>query len=245
MELEPRAQIFKPCTAAFWSAIMRDEILTEDQQSMKLLAYYDARRVPDTKLVAIFRTTAADLTEVRQDEEYKQFLADELGALEAQAAETDDSWDALERQAVSDLRATMDSLADPRMLLGIAVQANKATRKNAVQRGLAQPGVKNGQPVDVGALTGPSKVIRIRTNIMQKLTQANGASMMVERQVEVTQQANGTVDEALSPSDVKELLQSALNINTGQMRILNRFGSITQTVEGLDFTNLEDGAHGV
>lgn len=197
-----------------------NDVLSPEQQAMKLLAYYDARHANDLTLCKIFRTTAAELANARQDEFYAEMLAEETAMLVAQNEQIGDRWAYLENRALGDLSDAMDSVADPRMLLGIAVQANKA---RATAR-LAQRQATTGGQIDVDNLTNGGQIIRIRTKMAERLNADGGVERMIDREVEVRKDTSASLDEALDPTAVKQLLKSALGVDTNSLKMTQRFG---------------------
>lgn len=218
------------------NAITREDDLTPEQSAAQLLAYYDARGVKDDQLCKIFRCTAADLLEARTGEDYEAYLGAEVQSLEANSTAADDSWDALEVQALANMREQMHTISDPRMLLGIAVKANQAGRRRFNH---AAPGTKaaGGAVIDVNAGVGQEKVVRLRTRFLARLQQEDGTQVLIERQQEVTATAQGDLEENLTPKDVQRMLSSSLGVTTAELRSINRFG-VPDSLD-LDFTDYE------
>jgi hypothetical protein len=199
---------------------MHDAPLTPEQQVSKMLAYYDARQTADAKLCQIFRAEVSDLISARQDPFYQEMLAEETAMLVAQSAEIEDRWAHLENRALGDLSDAMDSVADPRMLLGIAVQANKARNTTRqTQRQQVAPG-----SIDVDQLTSGGQIIRIRTRMAERLSADGGVDRMIDREVEIRRDNSASLDEALDPTSVKSLLKSALGVDTTSLKVVQRFG---------------------
>ena len=200
-----------------------NDALSPEQQVAKLLAYYDARQTGDATLCKIFRAQVSDLMEARKDPFYEEMLAEETAMLTAQTAQIDDRWAHLENRALGDLSDAMDSVADPRMLLGIAVQANKARNTTRqMQRQTNQLG-HNGD-INVDKLTEGGQIIRIRTKMAERLTADGGIERMVDREVEVRRDNSASLDEALDPTSVKALLKTALGVDTTSLKVAQRFG---------------------
>ena len=197
-----------------------NDVLSPEQQAMKLLAYYDARHANDLTLCKIFRTTAAELANARKDEFYTEMLAEETAMLVAQNEQIGDRWAYLENRALGDLSDAMDTVADPRMLLGIAVQANKARATARLAQRQASP---NGQ-IDVDNLTNGGQIIRIRTRMAERLNADGGVDRMIDREVEVRKDTSASLDEALDPTAVKQLLKTALGVDTNSLKMTQRFG---------------------
>ena len=206
----------------------------EEEQAYRLLAYYDAREVSDMQLCRIFSATAADIVNARQHPKYAEFLAEETAKIEEISARITDRWANLEDRALGDLSDAMDSIADPRMLLGIAVQANKA-RATARTAARAQ---QKGSMIDLDSGNAPGPVIRIRTGIADKISKDGGITRMIEREMVIRQSSGMSINEAMDPTGVKTLLKTALGIDTGTMHTVKQFGpDISIDFSGLDTSN--------
>jgi len=210
--------------------------LTDDQRQVYLtLAYYDARGVPDAKLVQIFRCSVEHLSEARQTEVYHEFLSAEIAQITNREAELDDCWDSLERQAVGALVDAVDTISDPRTLLGIAVKANVATRRAG---NLAKAQQRHGPAViDVNAQTGGTRVVRMRTRFLEALQDANGSRRLVERETEIVANDTGSLNEVISPQQMKGIMQRSLGVDTSDMVVRHRHGPDVDIT--LDFGDLE------
>ena len=191
-----------------------DMILTDEQKAMQQLAYYDARGVDENQLRRIFRCTSADLEEVRKDQFYLDVLSAETVANADRAADIDDRWDTLEQQALVNLTEMMPSMMDPRTLLSAAVRANQAGRRRAGQKA---PG-SGSATINVDALTSDTKVVRIRSRFLQRLTSEGGMEQIVEREATIQADGGGDMTEAMTPREVKALLENSLGVDTDNLR---------------------------
>ena len=215
-------------------AAPQEYVSPEDEQAYRLLAYYDARQVSDLQLCRIFSATAANLANARQHPKYAEFLAEETAKIEEISARITDRWAHLEDRALGDLSDAMDGIADPRMLLGIAVQANKA-RATAKTAARAQ---QQGSIIDLDSSNSPGHIIRIRTGIADKISKDGGITRMIARELEIRQTSGMSINEGMDPTGVKTLLKTALGIDTGTMHTAKQFGpDITIDLSGLDVTN--------
>lgn len=223
------------------SMMMDDGLpLTPEQQAAQLLAYYDARGVSGPKLRKIFRCSDEALANARLSEDYQEFAAAEEARLADEAKEVDDLWDSLERKALGDLKDAMDHIADPKMLLGAAVQANKAQRR-ANSFGAQKSAQQGSAVINADQLAGPTKVVRLRTKFAEMLSSPDGTKRLVEREAEITAEQGGKVDEAIDPAEVKKLLNGALGIDTQNMRVARTMGP-DEAFEGtfVDFDSISD-----
>lgn len=204
----------------------------EPNQIYQLLAYYDARQVPDGKLVQIFRCTAEQLAEARTNEEYQEFLQSETAQIVNQNAELDDAWDSVEKKAVSSLNEIVDGLADPRTLLGIAVRANTAQRRAGV---MAKAQQRFGAPViDATAGSGGTRVVRMRTRFLERLQKPDGTDHLVERETEIVASDQGDLNEVISPGRMKSLMRNTLGVDPTDMAIVQRHGADAEITLNFD-----------
>ena len=196
--------------------------MTPEQQAAQLLAYYDARGVDGRKLRQIFQCSDEALANARLGEDYQGFIAAEQARIEDESKETDDLWDRLERRSLGDLHDAMDHIADPKTLLGIAVQANKASRRAG---NLAAQQRKNyDATINTDQLAGPTKVVRLRTRFAEMLESESGQRRLVERTEEITEFTAGSINENMDPALVKGLLKNSLGIDTSQLKVARTMG---------------------
>lgn len=218
-----------------------DEVLDEETQAMMLMAYYDARKVSASKLRQIFRCTDEDLNNVRLDERYQAFIQAEELRLEEQARDIDEKWNNIEQLALGGLSEAVESIADPRTLLGIAIQANKAQRRAGPLSGPTR-GAHHQNTIDPEALAGPSRVVRLRTRFIEQLQRKDGTSQLIEREIEVTDTRD--IDDAMNPAQVKSLLKTALGVDTTDMKMVYRSGPdslvLKEAHSMIDFNNVSD-----
>lgn len=197
---------------------------------VKLLAYYDVRGVGDAKLRAMFRCAAEDLENARASEEYKDAYAAEISAFETMRAEIDDSWDALEKSALGNLVEAAAASSDPRFLLGAAVSANKANRRNLASAPASAKPVIDVTPPQGQATT----VIRMRTRFLEELQDAKSARRIAEREMEISVTNQSNLKEDMSPQEVKSLLQRALGVDVSNEDQIMRAGN----TEEMDFSQM-------
>jgi len=147
---------------------------------------------------------------------------------------------ALERKALGDLKDAMDHIADPKMLLGAAVQANKAQRR-ANSFGAQKSAQQSSAVINADQLAGPTKVVRLRTKFAEMLSHPDGTERLVEREAEITAEQGGKIDEQIDPAEVKRLLNGALGIDTQNMRVARTMGP-DEAFEGtfVDFDSISD-----
>jgi hypothetical protein len=187
---------------------------------VKMLAWYDVKGVEDAQLARIFKCSVGDLAEVRGGDEYKDHLQEETQLAISQAMDTDDQWNLLENRALGTLTDSVDSIVDPRLLLGIAVQANKASRRG----GQINPQDQKSKAIAVDTLTGHTGVVRLRTRFMERLASDAGVTRIIERQVEITQSSLLAHNDSMGPSEVRNLLNTHLGIDTSNLEASKRFG---------------------
>lgn len=214
------------------------EILTEEQRAMRLLAYYDARSVAESDLRKVFNCTSAALEEVRKEDFYLAALAAEKQAALDVATTLDDQWDNLETRALGELSDLVAATADPRMLLGMAVQANKAARRaGATQPRHASAARHGNTTIDVDALTDSTRVVRLRTRFLERLSQDGSVERMLEREAEL-RTSTASMQEDLSPSEVKALLRASLGVDTDNLRVKRHGGADALPGVEIDFGQL-------
>lgn len=214
---------------------MNDMILTEEQRAIQQLAYYDARGVREEDLRRIFNCTSAQLGEVRKEAYYREILAVETNALTERETSLDDSWDVLEGKALGALNETIDSIGDPRLMLAAAKHANSAARRRLGGR---SPGNAGSAVINVDELTSNSKVVRLRTRFLERIQTDGQIDRMVERETEVRTQNSGDMREDMSPTEVRDLLESALGVDTANLRAKRHQGPDLLPGIEIDFGNL-------
>lgn len=203
-----------------------------------LLAYYDARNVLDAQLCRIFRCEAAELANVRGSEEYKDAVSEQTTARVDQAAATDDAWDALEHQALGNLQESMVAINDPKMLLGIAVQANKAGRRKggtSPQQGAQAAGRAT---IDADGPQAGGQVVRLRTKFVEVLQDPHGAQRITERQASLEVENGNDLREDLTPGQVKKILRENIGVNPDEISLRQSFGPDHDVM--LDFSKLAE-----
>ena len=203
----------------------------DDDDVAGLLAYYDARKVPEAKLCQIFRCTAADLANARASDDYKDAVAGQTSAITDQAVEIDDRWNHLEHNSLGTLIEAMPAISDPRMLLGMAVQANKAARRN----GGTVPNSRDAV-INVDAQQAGTSVVRLRTRFLEVLQDPDGAKRITERQIQVDTLQGGDLREDLSPQQVKRILRENIGVNPDEVALRKTFGP-DMAIE-LDFSKI-------
>ncbi len=223
--------------------------MTEADHAVRMLAYYDVREVPDAQLMQIFNCAAADLAQVRHTEQYREMVQVEQGHIVQTNTAIDDGWDDVEKRALGGLVDSLDSIADPRMLLAMAKSANQASRRGGI---LAKQQAKSGAIIDTAALAGETRVVRLKSRFVEMMQSETGVARMVEREITVTSSSGGgsgpnarrdhigSLDEALKPSEVKHLLKSALNVDPNEIVVSNRFGPETGVdLSFIDFSTFD------
>lgn len=211
--------------------------VSEEDAATSTLAYYDSRSVPDERIRRIFCCMQSDLDSVRATDLYKTERASLEQQQTDQATATDDCWDTLERTALGNLVETMDTISDERVLLGIAVQANKAGRR----RGGLSPKQQNAGMSDIPVQTaqGTTKVVRLRARFLERLTSADGSEQMMDRQVEIqTETASGDLDEVIDPRTMKALLRDKIGVDTENMHVRRHQGPDAIGGAYIDFDGL-------
>lgn len=202
-----------------------------------LLAYYDARNVPDAQLCRIFRCEAAELANVRASAEYKDAVSVHVTEQVNQAASIDDLWNGLEAQSLGGLIDAMPSIADPKMLLGMAVQANKAGRR----RGGLAPNNGNAAGRSIIDADGPiagARVIRLRTTFLEVLQDPDGARRITERQANLEIMQETDLREDLTPGQVKRILREDVGVDPDQISVRQTFGPDAALL--LDFSRIAE-----
>lgn len=210
------------------------EVADEIDPAVATLAYYDSREVPDSQIRRIFSCMQSNLDEVRLTEPYLNELAVLVEKQVAQSADIDDSWDALEQASLGGLMESMDSISDDRMLLGIAVQANKAGRR----RGGNSAQHKGTNEIPVQAAAGVTKVVRLRASFLERLRSEDGSNQMLERQATIEATVQGDLDEVIDPRTMKKLLKDELGVDTEAMHVRNHQGPDANPGPYIDFDKL-------
>ena len=200
-----------------------------------LLAYYDPRKVEDDQLWTIFMCTPADLAGVRESADYKQALSAETNGRTEQATSTDDLWDQIELKALGTLSETLEVSNDPRLLLGVAVQANKAARR----RGGLQATQHNSH-INVPTQAGKETIVRLRTRFVEALQDPDGARRLIDRQVEITTTSQSDLREDLTPGEVKTILRDHIGVNPDDIAIRKHQGPDAMAGALLDFQFIGD-----
>lgn len=220
---------------------MTGAILTDEQKALQELAYYDARCVAEGELRRLFSCSDADLAEARGQEFYKSCLAAETKAQHDVATGLDDSWNSLEQSALSSLHEAMPAIADPRMLLGMAVQANKAGRRTGAAGNAAAQRAAGGRApvIDVQQLTQGSAVVRLRTRFLERLQKDGEVERMVEREAEVRINSSD-MHESMNPKEVKSLLRNHLGVNPDNLSVRRHQGADQMPGLELDFGHVPD-----
>lgn len=196
--------------------------MSEDGKStLRLLAYYDVRGVPNMKLAEVFRCRVQDLNEARESEDYKGALSEERAEFEASRAEMDDNWDSVERKALGNLIEVLGDTTDPRMLLSAATLANKAARRNIAQATDAQRKVIDVTP-DTGART---TVVRMRTRFLEILQNEEGARQIAARETEITISNQNSLREDMTPTEVEHMLKTSLGVDVRDVEEITRRGN--------------------
>lgn len=202
-----------------------------------LLAYYDARNVSDAQLCRIFRCEAAELANVRASTEYKDAVSVHVTEQVNQAASIDDLWNGLEAQSLGGLIDAMPSIADPKMLLGMAVQANKAGRR----RGGLAPNSGNAAGRSIIDADGPvagARVVRLRTTFLEVLQDPDGARRITERQANLEIMQETDLREDLTPGQVKRILREDVGVDPDQISVRQTFGPDAALL--LDFSQIAE-----
>ena len=210
--------------------------LTPEQQVAQLLAYYDARRVPAQKLRKIFNCPEEALNNARATDDYKSFAAAEEARIEEQARNSDELWNDLEARALGDLSDAMDSIADPKTLLGIAVQANKANRR---ANGFGQQKLDaRAAIIDVNAQAGPTRVVRLRTRFAEMLMDDESTGRLMRRETEVTAEFSGAAVDHMDPATVKALMRNSLGVEPDKQHAQRKMVSDADFAElgNIDFS---------
>jgi hypothetical protein len=209
--------------------------LTPSEDPSALLAYYDARGVDDTQLCRIFSCAPGDLANARATEEYRNALAEHTTERVTRATETDDKWDTLEHSALGTLQESMMAINDPRMLLGIAVQANKAGRR----RGGLTPKQSNAPAeIQVPTEAGQSKIVRLRARFVEALEDPNGARRIIDRQIEIQTGNAQDLKEDLTPQEVKGILRNSIGVDPDQLSVRTHRGPDQDLGTMLDFSRI-------
>lgn len=201
-----------------------------------LLAYYDARAVSDERLCKIFMCQPSDLMEARGSEAYKAALAGQIAGQVSQATELDDTWNTVEQNSLQSLQECLPAMNDPRMLLAIAVQANKAGRRN----GKLTPQASTPPEIHVPAEGGQSKVVRLRARFVEALSDPHGAQRILDRQIEIQMGDTGDLKEDLTPGEVKTILRNSIGVDPDQLAIRTHMGPDQMLGTLLDFSNITE-----
>jgi hypothetical protein len=207
----------------------------------RTLAEYEVAAVPDQKLCVIFSCTVEDLTAVRASDEYKGLLAAEMDKALARARNIDEGWDEAEATAVRQLGQLLEHNTDIRVALGVAQRANQATRKMLPKNAVGRPGRGiDGAVIDPAEIAGQSRVVRIRTRFAEQLQAHNGVTRMVEREMEITTNDTGSLNEGMSPAVLKSVMQSALGVDMNDVAIVQRAPAHDNGLAGvLDFSQID------
>lgn len=203
---------------------------------VRMLAYYDSRGVTDDKIQRIFSCSAEDLAATRETAAYKEAAGSETYEQTSQATEIDDSWNLLEQTALASLRDVVTLTADPRVLLGIAREANKAGRRN----GGTTPST-NAADIHVpqnGA--GETRVVRLRARFVDVLQEPDGTRRIMERQLEIRESSQGDMNEQLSPQQVKGILKNNIGVDTNQMHVKRHQGPDMVDGSFVDFDKIAE-----
>lgn len=196
-------------------------IETAEQTALRSLAYYDARNVPDDKVRIIFQCTQSELEGARSQDFYKDCLQIETEVQQQKAAEVDDLWDDVEKQALGDLKDSLMVSSDPRLALAAAQAANKAGRRRT---GGAAIGQERATIDANGPQLGTTRVIRLRTSFMERLTSDTGQEQLVERQMEVEASTRENINEEIDPRTMKDLLRNKIGVDPTDLAKKSHFG---------------------
>lgn len=213
---------------------MNDMILSDEQKAMQQLAYYDARGVREEELRRIFNCTSSQLQSVRGDDFYKEVLAAEATSLTEQETSIDDAWNNLEASALGGLQDIVSSTNDPRALLSMAVNANKAGRRR-----LGGKSAGAGATINVDELTANTKVVRLRSRFLERLRQDGSVDRMIEREAEIRDTSSGDMREDMNPREVRDLLQSSLGVDTDNLRVRRHQGPDQLPGLEIDFSHID------
>jgi len=211
------------------------EMVPMDDDPDALLAYYDARGVDDVQLCRIFSCAPGDLANARMSDAYKAAMSETTIERVTRATDTDDRWDQLEHTALGTLQESMLAINDPRMLLGIAVQANKAGRRRG---GMAPQQTGKPAEITVPQEGGQSTVVRLRARFVEALQDPNGARRILDRQFEITSSSAGDLKEDLTPQEVKGILRDAIGVDPDQLSVRVSQGPDSAIGTLLDFSRI-------
>lgn len=210
-----------------------DPTPAEGMSVMELLAYYDVRGVGDQKLLSIFRCSMEDLAGARKSEEYTEAHSKEIAKFEATRATLDDTWDEAERRALGNLVDSLDHTSDPRMLLNVAMAANKASRRNVAAMPENQRRIIDVTPPP-GATT---TVVQLRSRFLAVLQDDAKVRQAVAREVHISVTNHSNVHEDMTPREVQALMKGALGIDPQDMVEIGRAGNTED-----QFFNFDSGA---
>lgn len=206
------------------------------QDVMATLARFDARGTSEAKLCAIFTCEAGDLAEARKSDEYKVAYAAEVLKVEARNADLDDNWDDVEARTLGDLReyVQVGGVADPAVMLRIAQTANKMGRRSETRTpdGLQRKAVAEQATLDAN----PSAVIRLRTRVVERLSEEDGHARIVEREASVVTQSAGKMEETMTADQMHAHIKSALDTDINDQVPSGRAGpdTLLDDIEDLD-----------
>lgn len=205
----------------------------EPASVLKMLAYYDVRGVSNEKLKVIFRCTVADLDNARLSEEYQDSLSAEEAQFQSARAELDDNWDHLERKTLGALIDSVDTSSDPRFLLGAAVQANKAARRNKNSASTPEKSIIDVTPASGARVT----VVRLRSSFLQVMQDEKGARAIARREAEIVTSNTENLREDMTPREVQALLRDSLGIDPTDVTEINRSGNTEDMTFDFDYQN--------
>jgi len=87
--------------------------------------------VPQKDIADVMGVSEGRITQLKDDEKFKEVLSQAQLAKLKQYEEMDDTWDAVELKAIKKLKVALNLFNDPEMALRIAAVANKAVRRSS------------------------------------------------------------------------------------------------------------------
>lgn len=167
------------------------EPITSDHEKLSKLAGYLAHGFMPSQAGAAVGFSAGRVSQLLNQEDFKQLVADKTAELTEQYANVNRALDTLEARSLGNLVQQLSYNQDPDLNLRVAIFANKAVRRGQ-QNPIGQPivPVKNGDVVN----------INLNLNFVQKM-QNGGSIEMRDAQGQVE-----SVHNSATPDIVNQLL---------------------------------------